>query len=130
MATITQKTHEKNLGFAFFGGPALWAVQLLVGYLFANLTSSAGFSKLWYYILSAVVVLAILVAGILALVAWRRLSPSKQRDISVFDEPVERREFVATAGLFLSSVFFWLTLVTGVFVLFISPARMITMPFP
>jgi len=130
MATMTQKTRGKNLGYAFFAGPALWAVQLLVGYLFANLASSSGFPKVWYYLLTAIIVALILVAGILALAAWRGLAHAGRPNITVFDEPVSRREFVATSAVFLSSVFFLLTLATGVFVIFISPARWITQPFP
>jgi hypothetical protein len=130
MASVTQDTKGKGLGFAFFAGPVLWGVQLLVGYVLANLVSSGGLSRFWYYLLSAVVVLAILAAGVVAVVNWRRMSGNRRPDIVHYEEPASRAEFVATSGLFLSGIFFLLALATGVFVIFINPARMITQPFP
>ena len=129
MATISQQSERKGLGFAFFAGPALWAAQVLVGYVLANL-AGLGFSKIWYYILSALVLVIILAAGIVAWSSWRGLTHRERPAVKGYGEPVSRAEFVAASGVFLSSLFFFLTLLTGVFAIFMSPARFITMPFP
>ena len=129
MATVSQETHSKGLGFAFFAGPVFWGVQLMVGYILANL-AGLGYTKIWYYLLNAVVVILILAAGVVAIANWRRWSRREDASITDFEEPDSRKEFVATSGLFLSSIFFLLTLVTGIFTLFLSPVPLITMPFP
>ncbi|HEX9014312.1 MAG TPA: hypothetical protein VF813_12370 [Anaerolineaceae bacterium] len=129
MAIVAVDKRGKNQGFAFFAGPILWVIQLLLGYILADFTST-GLPRLWYYILSAVVVVIILAAGVVAVVSWLRHTPVSRRDITRYAEPSGSQEFIAASGLYLASIFFLLTLITGLFTIFLTTARMITQPFP
>jgi hypothetical protein len=120
---------EKARPFGFFAGPVVWGLQVLAGYGLATIAGRSG-SALGYYLLCAVVVVIVLAAGFTALASWRR---SKQREKSYaesMDSPDSRATFVAASSFYMSALFFLLTLLTGVFALFLSARPFNTTPFP
>ena len=116
-----------QLPFAFFAGPILWGLQILVGYGLVSVACVSG-SKWSVYLTIGVAGVIVLVAGILAYQAW-----DSRADHSILldaDDVQESRTFWSVSGFVVSILFFLLILTTGVAAIFLSPCPIITMTLP
>jgi hypothetical protein len=120
------------LWYGVLGPPLLWGAQLVLGDLIFELGCSPGVPKRhflllplkgWALIMVGVALAADLVAGAVALGAWRRLRVESDGG------PFERAHALALAGM-LSSVVYGLLLVYGLFPTFFlhTCARSLTGP--
>jgi hypothetical protein len=114
---------------SFFGGPAIWALELLIGYGLASVSCTAN-NKLSVYILATLVILGVMAAGYVAYHAWSRQAQAGKPSLDELDAKEGRKEFVVMSGFMISALFFLLVLITGVFSIFLSPCPAITLPFP
>lgn len=124
----TLPRHRFTLPFSFFAGPAMWALQILIGYALATQSCLAG-NKLSMYLLSAAVVLIVLASAFLAYRNWRGYAQGR-RSLADIEANVSRQEFVAMGGALLSTMFLFPILLTSVSIIFLSPCPIITMPMP
>ena len=125
----SRNSPDWRLSFGFFGGPILWALQIMVGYGLTPLSCSLGIS--WpVYLAVFLSALIVLTAGFLAYQSWQAWSDPEGPDLLDVDERTGRREFIGAAGFFHSALFFVLILATGVSALFLNPCPVITLPFP
>jgi hypothetical protein len=123
------KTARNRVGlpFGFFGGPVLWALQLIIGYGLVTVARNIG-SK-WPVLLEiAISGLIVLLASILAFSAWKSMTrDSLLREVDVQQES---SNFWAVSGFVVSLLFFLAILTTFVAAFFLSPLPIITMPLP
>ncbi|MGE5251637.1 MAG: hypothetical protein ACM3QS_15655 [Bacteroidota bacterium] len=129
MADPKTRAHAGNwrLPFGLFAGPALWVLQILIGYGLASAACTTGNTLPVYAIilLSGLVVLAV---AILVYREWN--SRQDGSPLAAANQAQESPTFWAVSGLFVSAFFFLLILATGVTALFLSPCPVISMPLP
>jgi hypothetical protein len=132
--TETNPGHRKlSLPFSFFAGPGAWALQLLIGYGLSAQACMAG-TKLWIYLVSGGAAVITLVSAVLAFQNWRSYSNShnqtSQGMLLETEARMNSQEFIAISGALLSSIFFFLVLITGVAMIFLDTCPVITQPLP
>ncbi len=118
-----------RLPFGFLAGILAWALQLLIGYGLTPLACMTG-ARLPVDLVGAIAALVTLGAGVIATGGWRVATDSGRPDIVDLERGQDRREFVAVAGVFLSSLFLLLILATLIVGLFQNPCPVITQSFP
>jgi len=114
-----------QLPFAFFAGPVLWGLQILIGYGLVTAACISGSSWL-VYLMIGIAALIVLIAAILAYRAW----PVRSDKSLVLETDQETQTFWAISGFAISTLFFLLILATAVAAFFLSPCPIITMPLP
>lgn len=128
--SFTDWLRNLRLPLSVIGGPILWALQLLVGYVLVPVACQRNSN--WIILgISIVAALPALAMGLIAYRGWQRYSAeTRQLDVTNLDEPMGLGEFFGSAGTLMSTLFFILIAATAVYSLFLNPCPIITMPFP
>ncbi len=114
------------LWVGMLGGPIFWLVQLIVGYGFVTYACDHA-ARAPLYALAAVTALLTIAAGYLAWTNWQRATDRRWSDL---DEPVSASSFLGGAGVFMSLLFLYLIVLTGVGAFFLNACPLITLKMP
>lgn len=108
-----------RLWFGLFGAPVAWALHIGISYPLVPFVCATG--REWVlHAITVVTALIALAAGVLAWRSWRRLRETAQPSD---DPPAGRRTFMAFYGMFISGLFFLVTVAEGLPVFFLHPCE-------
>lgn len=124
-----QRKWEKGLVAAVLASPAAWVVQLVIGYALIGAACYAN-SKLGFYILSAVMGLVAIAAGVFSFNRYRRLPGSDRPALYETDTEEHAPGFLALVGGMSAILFFLLIAATLVYGIFLSPCPVLFQLFP
>jgi hypothetical protein len=118
----------RSLWFGLLGGPAAWALRLVVSYAFVPVACLQGW-QVWLHVLSALFFVIALIAALVARRRWQTLRETDEKTVAeqvtreqIIDEwSWKRSRFMAHLGLLMSSFFALVILAEWSATLFIDP---------